>query len=841
MHSAVDDNPGQPEARVTLAPMRAGRTTNIASVISLLGAFLATAMVMGLLAAGVAIPAVGAVGTAARSGIDVFDSLPDSFTAAPLSQQSRILASDGSLLATPYDQNRVIVPLSAVSVIMRKAQVAIEDSRFYEHGGLDTRGLVRAVVSNAQGTVQGGSTLTQQYVKLLLQETAIKNGDKNAANAATNQHGLAAYTRKLQELKYSIQLEKSLTKDQILQGYFNISYYGDQTYGVEAASKRYFGHSAKTLNLVESATLAGLVQNPSTTDPVNFPARAQARRNVVLDRMLELKLISKKDHDAARKTPIAKTLKVTPAVSSCAAAGNDAYFCEYATNYLLLDPSLAVLGKTKADRERRLYNGGLTIKTTLEPAMAAMMRNEIVQRVPQGNDVRGIHIGSAAVSIDPNTGGVRGMAQNTQYSSASQTWDRTSVNWSVDSKYGASGGFQFGSTDKAFALVTALENGLPIPTKVFAKEASKNNILHLTDKDFPGGPENCGLKGTFWNMKNEQPGEGGKLLTLSEATARSVNTAFVALAQQLGPCKIRDTEIRLGMHKANGAPIPRNPSDIILGTAEISPMTVANAYGVMAAGGKLCTADPIVSITDASGKALAVPAPGAKNCKQVVDPGVAAGVAQIMKAPLQAGGTAVKSALAGGRPAAGKTGTSDGNNETWFVGYTPQLVTAVWTGTPLENTSVLDNINLTGTNIPVVFGAAISAPIWKSIMDNALANQPAPDFPTPPPNIENGNLQPFSPSPIGYSVDNATAILQAQGYQVVVGGTVASNFRPGVVATTAPSGSAPAGSTVTLFTSAGPGGFTGNNGNGNNGRGNGNAGNGNAGNGNGGNGNGGPR
>ncbi len=838
MHSPVDEGPGQSTVRVTLARMRAGRTTNIASVISLLGAFLATAMVMGLLAAGVAIPAVGAVGTAARSGIDVFDSLPDSFTAAPLSQQSRILAADGSLLATPYDQNRIIVPLSAVSVTMRRAQVAIEDSRFYEHGGLDTRGLVRAVVSNAQGTVQGGSTLTQQYVKLLLQETAIKKGDKAAAAAAANQRGLAAYTRKLQELKYSIQLEKSLTKDQILQGYLNISYYGDQTYGVEAASKRYFGHSAKTLNIVESATLAGLVQNPSTTDPVNFPAKAQARRNVVLDRMLELKLITKAERDKARKTPIAKTLHVTQPPRSCAGAGENAYFCEYAYNYLLNDPSMAVLGKTKAAREQRLFNTGLTVTTTVEPALSAMMRNQIVQRVPQGNNQRGIEIGSAAVSIDPNNGKVRGMAQNSSYPRGKSTsWDQTQINWAVDNQYGGSNGFQFGSTAKAFALVTALESGLPINTVVQAREASSRNPTTYTDKEFPGTVDQCGLQGTPWkNVKNESAGEGGPR-TLSAATAKSINTAFIALTQQLGACKVRDTEVKLGLHLANGQPARREPPSIILGSQEVSPMTVANAYGVMAAGGRLCVADPIVSITDAAGKALSIPKPGDKNCKQVVDPTVAAGVAQIMKATLDPaqGGTAAASKLADGRPAGGKTGTSDGNKQTWFVGYTPQLVTAVWTGTPNDTSQPLDNINLTGQNIPVVYGASISAPIWKGIMDNALAGQPAPDFPAPPATMETGNIQPFSPSPIGYSVDNAKAILEAQGYQVVTGGTVASNFRPGVVATTAPSGSAPAGSTVTLFTSSGPaaagnGGFGNNgNGNGNNGNGNGNNGNGNAG------------
>ena len=194
--------------------------------------------------------------------------------------RSVILAADGTKIATPYDENRVIVPLAEIAPIMRTAQVAIEDHRFYEHGGADLQGILRAFISNrASGEVTGGgSTLTQQYVKITLQENALRAGDKAGAKAATAQN----YARKIQELKYSIQLEKTLSKDQILEGYLNLVYYGDRAYGVEAASQHYFGHSAKTMNLQEAALLAGLTQNPGTTDPVNFPDKALARRNVVL-------------------------------------------------------------------------------------------------------------------------------------------------------------------------------------------------------------------------------------------------------------------------------------------------------------------------------------------------------------------------------------------------------------------------------------------------------------------------------------------------------------------------------------------------------------------------------
>ncbi len=184
-----------------------GRTTNVSGVMSLLGAFVAAAVMMGLLSAGLFMPAVGAAGATARSGVDLFDSLPSEFTTTPLSEQSTILAADGSELATPYDENRIIVPLANISPAMRSAQIAIEDHRFYEHGGVDLQGIMRAFVSNrsAGEVTGGGSTLTQQYVKITLQENALRAGDTSAAKAVTAQ----SYARKIQELKYAVQLEKN--------------------------------------------------------------------------------------------------------------------------------------------------------------------------------------------------------------------------------------------------------------------------------------------------------------------------------------------------------------------------------------------------------------------------------------------------------------------------------------------------------------------------------------------------------------------------------------------------------------------------------------------------------
>ncbi|MDQ6897262.1 MAG: transglycosylase domain-containing protein [Actinomycetota bacterium] len=791
--------------------MKAGRTTNIASIIPLLGAFVGAAVVMGLLGAGLVMPSVGAAGAVTRTGVDMFDALPSEFTAATLSQQSKIVDAKGNVIATPHDENRIIIPLDQVAPVMQKAQVAIEDSRFYEHGGVDVRGVVRALVSNASGSVNtsGGSTLTQQYVKQTLLDTALQNKDSEAAQAATTQKGLAGVTRKLQELKYSIQLEKEQTKDQILQGYFNITYYGDQAYGIQAAAKHYFNKDAKDLNLPESAMLAGLAQNPGTTDPVHFPDRAIARRNVVLDRMQELGLITAKESTDAKAAGFDKK-NVTSAPTACQASGNDyAYFCDYVIKWLETDPSLEqALGKTVDQRRAKIFGGGLTIQTTIDPDITKAAREEVLAHVPKGNSY---NIGSAAVTLDPNTGAVKAIAQNSDYVLNSKTFGQTVVNWAVDTKYGGSGGFQFGSTEKAFALVTALKQGMPINSTVDAKAASPSSPASYTKADFPGA---CGLGTKPWTVKNDEPVAAGPM-TLTQATSRSINTAFVALVSQIGACNVRDTENQMGLHRANGEPIEPYPPAIILGAQEVSPMTVASAYGSLAHDGIHCTPTPIQAILGTDGKELPITKPGTSNCQQVVDSDVAHGVVSIMSSVLAPGGTGAASALAAGRPAAGKTGTSDGNNETWFVGYTPQLTTAVWVGTPLDNTTQLDNIDLPGGPYPVVFGASVAAPTWKAIMDRALAGQPNADFPAPSDKIVNGDKVDVG-GVSGQTVDAATSYLQAQGFTVTLGRRVYSNYRPGLVAATnPPDGQLNRGGNVTLFISAGPAPADQGNGNGN--------------------------
>lgn len=761
------------------------RTTSFGGIISLLGAFLASALVLGLLAAGLVMPAVGATGALARGGVDVFEDLPSEFKSDPLAQQSRILAADGTVIATPQDQNRTIVPLKSIAPIMRTALVAIEDHRFYDHGGIDLQGVVRAAASNLRtgATQSGASSLTQQYVKISLQYSALSAGDKEAAAAAVKKD----YMRKLKELKYAITLEKKMSKDKILEGYLNLVYFGDRAYGVEAASQHYFSVPASKLSLSQAAMLAGLVQNPGTTDPVNYPKRAVERRNVVLDRMHTLALITDKQWKAAKARTLKQDMKVTNPKSTCLSSPYP-YWCEFIINYAMQMPAL---GKTEEERRRTLYQGGITITTTLDPRIQQIAEKAVTDRVPIGDKSR---VGAAAYVSDPKTGKVLAFAQNTKYSLTKDSDGETGIAWALDKKYGGSGGFQFGSTAKAFALVTAMESGLNTKSSIEAKGAGGNSQATYTPKEWPGGTVNgCG-PGSTWKVFNDSPFKGGKI-SLMEATAKSTNTAFVALAEQLGGCKVRDTMTRLGLHQSDGSKIGSYAPQYILGASDVSPQGVAGAYGVLAADGQKC---PVVAITKIvkNGKDVKLPA---SACEQVVEPDVVRATDKFLEYNMT-NGSGILNQL-DGRQSAGKTGTSNNNNESWFVGYTPNMVTAVWVGTPYDpSTRVMTNLRIGDRYIPKMHGASVAAPIWKGIMSKALEGMPVEKFKEPSDKLLNGENVDV-PSVTGLSVSDAIDTLEKAGFSAGVIGTMRSSQPVGLVAGTSPFGRAKSGSYIGIYTS----------------------------------------
>lgn len=702
------------------------------NVIGLLGAFVACSVVAGLIAAGLALPAVGAGGMAASSSVDYFNDLPGNLAQPPLSEKSVVLDKNGKTLASFYEENRVPVPLSKISPNLLNAVVAIEDSRFYQHGGFDTKGLVRAFVTNqVNNTIsQGASTLTQQYVKNVLVETAYARGDDDAALAARARNN----GRKLKEIRYAVGLEKKLTKQQILERYLNIVFFGGTVYGVQAAAKYYYNTSAAKLNLQQSAMLAGMIQLPSKWSPVNHPKAAAQRRNIVLRRMLDLKMIDQATYERASTQSL--KAKVTPTKNGCANSGYNGYFCDYVQRLIVDGDGFKALGRTAKLRRNALLRGGLTIRTTLDPKIQNTAWRSLTKAVSPTDKSR---VRTAAVTVQPGTGKILAMSQNTYFDPSAGKKKYQSVNYSTDHAYGNSAGFQTGSTFKPFTLATWLKSGRTLNDTVDAT---------VTSRSF-GSFRSCGSPltptGNVYKYFNSGDGSKNGNMRVWDATANSVNTAYIAMEQKLDLCDIARTAESLGVRLAAPADpcspkptikIPTCFPSLTLGVLDLSPLTQAAAYATFAADGMYCKPVAIAAISDRDGKPVAVPQP---SCKRSLDTDVARGVNAGLSRVLTNGTASSVGPLPDGRPASGKTGTTNGSVATWFVGYTPQLATAVWVGRPnparglkFGQPTTLTRRTIDGTYYRNVFGATIAAPIWKDIMTPALKGAKIERFGTAP-------------------------------------------------------------------------------------------------------------
>ncbi len=771
-------------------------SSRVASVMALLGGFVAVAMTIGLLTAGLVIPAVGVAGQATNNGIRMFNQMPSDFQMNPLAQQSRILAADGTTIGTPFNENRIVVPLTKIAPVMQNAQVAIEDERFFEHGGVDPKGLLRAISSNVMsGGTQGASTLTQQYVKVALQNQALAAGNKGAAANAVARSGMQGYVRKLQELKYAVTLEQKYTKQQILDGYLNLVYFGDQQYGVEAASLHYFGVHASQLTLPMAATLAGVVNAPGVTDPINNPEAATTRRNQVLGKMYQQRMISYKEYTDATSHDLKSDLKVTNISSSCASSKYP-YFCYYVYDWLLNEPAL---GATRKEREAKLKGGGLTIQTSFDPKLAAILDKQVKAKVPVNNSAG---IQSAAITVQPGTGLVLASSQNTTYSN-NTGGGKTAINYTVPGNMGGGSGFTIGSTAKFFAVIDAVKNGWTMDSEINVPPMNgrdeRGSYREFTNKEFPG---ECGVgRGETWKVPNSEEDEGSGPMSLEKATQMSVNVAFAELVSQLGACNVRQTMLDFGLKHGDGSALNKTPSGIVLGSQPVTALDLANAYATISADGKYCEPRPVKAIIDANGKQLKLT--GA-DCKQLVSKDVARTVTKIFEGVLAKGGTAATSALAGGRPAAGKTGTVDGATQSWFVGYTPQMTTAVWVG-HADNEKPLKDVKVGNTFYKgYLYGGTLAAPIWKAIMDEALKGKPELQFPEPSASALAAN-QATIPNVIGQSPANARAMLESAGFKVREGSPQNSRMYAGLIGATSPGAGSKVGkgTSVTIYPSTG--------------------------------------
>ena len=667
---------------------RAVRPTQL---FALLLAFLSVSALMGVVGAGMLVPIAGPTALVAKSAPSVFNELPGDLQTVAPAEESQILDSSGAVIAHFYDKQRIVVPSANISDVMKKAIIAIEDKRFYEHNGVDATGIVRALVTNlGDSGRQGASTITQQYVRNSLAERGYLEGDADQVSAATEQ----TTERKLREIKYALALEKTQSKDEILTGYLNIAPFGPITYGVEAASQRYFSKSASELNYLEAALLAGLVQSPVQYDPLTHPEAAQERRDTVLATMLDQGVITQEEYDEGIATSVDSMLHPTVSSEGCSGADSSkAYFCDYVLSQFLEDPTF---GATRIERERLLKTQGITIRTTMDPTMQNAAFSSLTHTIPVG-DASGLN--DALVSLDPRSGRVLAMAQNTTYGIES---GETMSNYSAD------GNFQVGSTFKVFTLLEWFKEG----HSAYETVGSNNTF-------YGNGSFKCGGRAIYTDgyQVNDLAGKTGTM-NVVRATGQSVNQAFVNMASRVDFCAIFDTAYNMGITEDGEVPSPF-PANI-LGSVSSSPLQMASVFGAIANSGQQCTPQSIESVTDRDENVLKE---FSADCKEVISADVANKTAALLTA--SAGQYYTSTRLGDGRPFAAKSGTTDGHANTWLTGFTPSVVTSAWVGHGANSSQEVGSVTINGKYYGEIYGETfVGQNIWAPYMTQILAGTP---------------------------------------------------------------------------------------------------------------------
>lgn len=571
--------------------------------------------------------------------------LGDSTAAA---RTSFVYAADGSVIAEFHgEEDRTFVAVADMPRSLRDAVVSIEDERFYQHKGVDVEAIMRALRSDVEAGayVQGGSTITQQLVKMMTEESE------------------RTLARKLKEALLAYQLEAQTEKDRVLEAYLNLAYFGHGWYGAEAAAQNYFGKSASDLTLTESATLAAIIRSPGTYSPIADPEAARDRRDLVLSKMEERGYITASGAIEAR----AEELELA---SPRQVPRSAPYFVEFVKQDLI--------DRLGADA---VFAGGLRIKTSLDPRLQAMAEAAAKGALPGEDDPE-----VALVSLDHRTGRVLALVGGRDYA-------ENQFNLAVQSKR------QPGSAFKPFVLASALERGVS-PSQLYD---TSPYTVDVTD-------------GT-WHVENYEGAFPVGRLTLEDATVYSVNAVYARLIMEVGPERVVEVARRMGITSQ----LEPNPAIALGGLTEgVSPLEMASAYGSVATGGIGVTPTGIVEVVDSSGNVLYRPENGGTR---VLDEDVAVSVSRILHEVVERGtGQAAKFE----QWAAGKTGTTQSYRDAWFVGYSGDLVTAVWVGYPQAQVAMED---VHGRRVS---GGSFPAEVWRSFMSGAtkvVASAPAPSVP----------------------------------------------------------------------------------------------------------------
>lgn len=771
------------------------------SLLSNAASLLICGLLAGLVVAAAAFPAIAMSGLAAKAGADGFDNLPSVLQVPHAPQSTLVYASDGKTLITSlYDENRRDVTIDQIAPVMLQAVVASEDARFYQHNGVDIKGVVRALVADQNaGAQQGASTLTMQYVRLAISYSATTPQEVIDATEDSP-------ARKIREMHYAIALEKQLTKEnngdqhaaklEVLNRYLNIAPFGHGAFGIYAASEVYFSEQPKDLTLPQAALLAGLLQATTEYDPTTtagLPKALDRRNGHVLPNMLKLGYITQAQFNATAATPIKVVPHATPNGCTATIKPGWAFFCDYLYRWWLSQPAF---GADAYTRENQLETGGYKIITS----MNVQAENGAVKAV-LAQDPIGRSTAMMLAGVEPGTGRVQVMAVNRNYSNDMShngpiTDPIARANGKISSYpnttlpllsgIGGGMGYQFGSTFKMFTMIAALEKGVPLDYKI-------NTTYQYTSNWKGPDPTLCG--GLYCPI-NASPTEHG-IRDMWTGFGQSVNTYFVPLEERVGVDNVVNVAERLGLSFPDVA--DPDIGSFTLGTLGASPLEMSAAYAAVAASGLYCTPTPVISITDFSGQKLDIAKP---QCNQAIDPNVANTALDAARCPLGdqsafgqcSYGTAGYVRQDVGRPVAGKTGTTDGGVAAALIAMTPQLAIA----------GILTDPDYQIPRAPMNHHA-INVAVWVSLK-RAMQGLPVEQFAVPDRSLAFG-IPSAVPKVDCMTVAAATQHLTAAGFHMSAGGPmktpIPSACPAGTVAKSDPSGVSVKGGYVALYLSNG--------------------------------------
>jgi len=745
-------------------------------------------LLASVIAAGLMFPVVGGIGLMSNRASDVVANGSAQLVEGEVPQVSTMVDAKGNVIAWLYSQRRFEVPGDQIANTMKLAIVSIEDKRFAEHNGVDWQGTLTGLSGYLSGNLdtRGGSTLEQQYVKnyqlLVIAQT---DAEKRAAIETTP-------ARKLREIRMALTLDKTFTKPEILTRYLNLVSFGNGAFGVQDAAQTYFGINASELNWQQAALLAGMVQSTSTLNPYTNPDGALARRNLVLDTMIENIPEHAEELRAAKQQPLGILPQPKELPRGCIAAGDRAFFCDYALDYL------ARAGISKD----QVAKGGYLIKTTLDPDIQNTVKSSIDGIASP--DLDGVASVMSVIRPGKESHPVIAMASNRTYGlnlDAGETMQPQPFSLVGD---GA------GSIFKIFTTAAALEMGMGINAQLDAPSRFEAKGLGS------GGARGC--PPATWCVQNAGNYRGQ--MSVTDALATSPNTAFAKLIAQVGVQRTVDMAVRLGLRSYALPGTARdydpesnesladfvkrqNLGSFTLGPIEVNALELSNVAATLSSGGMWCPPNPIAQVVDRHGKDVAVTT---ETCEQVVPEGLANTLANAMSKDDQASGTAAGSAGSVGwtLPMSGKTGTTEAHRSSGFLGFTNQLAAANYIYDDSNSPGELCSFPLRQCSDGNLFGGNEPARTWFTAM-SPIATQFG-DVALPPtdPRYVDGAPGSRVPSVAGLTQDIARQRLREAGFQVAdQANPVNSASSYGTVVGTSPSGQTVPGSIVTIQISNG--------------------------------------